>query len=343
MTTQKTPEPHPTSRSGARSIAINLLVLTVTVVLLLGVIELTLRITDFRFVLTPSDIEFGRPDPLMLEMGFEEDDDLFWVPKGYWQKIEMLTEQRPPLLLLGDSCTHLGRYDERLAELTQRTRGAPLHFGNLAVVGWSSYQGRRQMERDVPALQPKVVTIYFGWNDHWIGFGLEDRTVAQVKQIFSSRWSHLRTVQLLTKATVAYRAGDTDFPNRVSLADFEDNMITMVTKAQEIGAIPVVITAASNHVRGKEPKSLKRRWLRNLDDLVPLHQSYVEVQRRVAQNTGAVLCDLEAELATLDAETRKELFMRDGIHFRKKGQRKVAELLDQCFEREQLWPVILEP
>ncbi len=333
----------PPSRSGARSIAVNFMVLTVTLILLLGVVELTLRITDFRFVLTPSDIEFGRPDPLMLDMGFEQDDDLFWVPKGYGDKLARLSEQRPPLVLLGDSCTHLGRYDERLAELTRRTRGAPLNFGNLAVVGWSSYQGRRQMERDVPALQPKVVTIYFGWNDHWIGFGLEDRTVAQVKRIFSSRWSHLRGVQLLTKATVAYRAGNTDFPNRVSLADFEDNLTAMVTKAREIDAVPVIITAASNHVRGKEPKSLKRRWLRDLDELVPLHQSYVEVQRRVAGESGAVLCDLEAEFSTLDPEVRKEFFMRDGIHFRKKGNRRVAEALDQCFEREQLWPLILEP
>ena len=329
--------------SRARAIVVNLALFLVTTLLLASVIELTLRASGFQFVLTPGDIEFGRPDPVMIDMGFEQDDDLFWVPRDYREKLARLATEQPPLLLLGDSCTHLGRYDERLAELAERRRGKPLRFGNVAVVGWSSYQGRRQMERDVPALKPRVATIYFGWNDHWIGFGLEDRTVAQVKDIFSSRWSRLRFVQLLTKATVAYRAKETHYPNRVSLADFEDNLTAMVEQARVIDAVPVIFTAASNHRVGKEPKSLKRRWLRNLEELVPMHQSYVEVQRSVAERMGAPLCDLEADFAALTPEARKTLFMRDGIHFRDAGNQKAAEYLDQCFERENLWPLLLEP
>ena len=327
----------------ARSILVNVSLLAITTLLLLGVVELTLRATGFEFILTPGDIEFGRPDPLMIDMGFQQDDDVFWVPKGYAEKIERLSREQPPLLLLGDSCTHLGRYDERLADLARQRHGKPLRFGNIAVVGWSSYQGRRQMERDVPKIRPKVATIYFGWNDHWIGFGLEDRTVAQVKRIFSSRWSRLRFVQLLTKATVAYRAKETGYPNRVSLEDFEANMLAMVEQARDIGSIPVILTAASNHRVGKEPKSLKRRWLRNLHELVPMHQRYVDVQRAVAERTGAPLCDLAADFAELTHKERKKLFMKDGIHFKKPGEQRAAEYLDRCFEREQLWPLLLDP
>ena len=322
---------------------INLVLLGITVLLLLGVVEMTLRATGFNFVLKPEDIEFGRPDPVMLEVGFEEDDEVFWVPKGYDAELRRLAEERPPLILMGDSCTHLGHYDEYLAERVRERRGASLSYGNVAVVGWSTYQGRRQLERDVAPLRPRVITLYFGWNDHWIGFGLEDEMVAQVKHVFSSRWSRFRLVQLLTKAMVAYRARETQYPNRVSLADFEDNLTAMVEEARSVGAVPVILTAASNHRLGKEPKSLKRRWLRNTADLVPLHQSYVRAQRAVAERLGAPLCDLEEELSRLTYKERKKLFMGDGIHFKKAGDRRVAELLDQCFEREGLWPLLLDP
>jgi hypothetical protein len=49
---------------------------------------------------------------------------------------------------------------------------SPAHGVKLAVGGWASEQGLRQFRRDVLPLHPRVVmTIYYGWNDHWIAFG----------------------------------------------------------------------------------------------------------------------------------------------------------------------------
>ncbi|MEO1367651.1 MAG: SGNH/GDSL hydrolase family protein, partial [Acidobacteriota bacterium] len=268
---------------GWRRLAANLALSAGTLLFLLAVLELTLRLSGFSFVLYPEDIEFGRPDPVMLEVGFTPDDDLFWVTRDYDQKLEALREKKPPLLLLGDSCTHLGRWDQALAGLAEDRLGRRPSFGNLAVAGWSSYQGRRQVERDVPALEPRVVTVYYGWNDHWIGFGVEDRTVARVRRIFSSRVSGLRLVQLSTKALVAWGARQTAYPNRVSKADFADNLRTIVADLERRGATPVLMTAASNHQPGHEPPALAERWLRDLDDLIPLHQSYVSIVREVAR------------------------------------------------------------
>ncbi|MEM8995652.1 MAG: SGNH/GDSL hydrolase family protein [Acidobacteriota bacterium] len=170
--------------AGWRRLAANLALSASTLLFLLAVLEMTLRLSGFSFVLYPEDIEFGRPDPVMLEVGFTPDDDLFWVTRDYGQKLEELRQKKPPLLLLGDSCTHLGRWDRALAGLAEDRLGRRPRFGNLAVAGWSSYQGRRQVERDVPALEPRVVTVYYGWNDHWIGFGIEDRNVARVRRVF---------------------------------------------------------------------------------------------------------------------------------------------------------------
>ncbi len=326
-----------------RGALVNLGLLAATVALLAGVAELTLRLSGFSYVLYPEKIEFGRPEPVLLETGFVEDDDLFWVTKDYRDKLERLRASRPGVIFLGDSCTDFGRYDEELARRVRERRGKAVDYGNLGVAGWSSYQGRRQLERDVAPLAPRAVTLYFGWNDHWIGFGIEDRNVARVKTAFSSRWSRLRLVQLATQATVALGTRHTAYPNRVSLDDFADNLRSMVRHARSHGIRPVLITAASAHVPGEEPAYLTERWLRDLSELVPLHQSYVAAVRQVAAAEDADLCDPEAELRALPRAELAGLFRDDGIHLTEAGDRRLAEILDRCFERRGIWETILPP
>ena len=322
----------------------NLALLAAIVAVLVAVAELTLRATGFSYVLYPEEIEFGRPEPVLLETGFVEDDDLFWVTKDYRQKLERLRRDRPQVIFLGNStvaieCTLLeAPLDSCGAIRMWNILGA---YGNLGVAGWSSYQGRRQLERDVAPLGPRVVTLYFGWNDHWIGFGIEDKNVARVKAVFSSRWSRLRLVQLATQATVAVGSRDTDYPNRVSRADFAANLRAMVRHARSRGIRPVLITAAASHVAGEEPKELTERWLRDLSELVPLHRSYVAAVREVAAAEGADLCDPEAELGALSRAELGRLFRADGIHLTAEGDRRLAEILYDCFERRGIWAQIL--
>lgn len=326
-------------KGGWKKIAANLALAAGTLVFFGLVVELALRLVGFEFVLRPQDIQFGRPEPVLIKIAFREDDDLFWVQKDYPQKLERLAAAKPPLLLLGDSCTHLGHWDRELAALYAARYGRELAYGNLAVAGWSSYQGRRQLERDVPPLSPKVIVAYFGWNDHWIGFGIEDKNVAGVKRIFSSRSSGSRFVQLLTKAYLAWGTRETALPNRVSRPDFVANLEAMAKKAGELGARFVILTAPANHVRGHEPAELEERWMRDRSELVPLHQDYVAAAREAARASGALLCDLEAELATLPAEERAGLFMQDGIHFQAAGDVRLGRSVFQCLEGAGLLPL----
>ncbi len=325
-----------------RALAVNLAVALLSVVLLLAVVEVALRLSGFSYLLYPQDIEFGKPDPKLMKVGFEEDDEVFWVTRGYAKKLERLRSERPAVLFLGDSCTHLGHYDEALAALVSEQRDKTLRYGNLGVAGWSSFQGRRQLERDALPLGPAAVTIYYGWNDHWIGFGIEDKNVALVKRVFAGPLSDWRLVQLATKAVVALGARETAYPNRVSLADFRDNLRAMARHAKAAGVRPMLVTAATSHTVGQEPAELARRWLRELSELVPLHQSYIAAVREVAREEGAALCDAAARFAALPRPEVEASFMADGIHLTAAGDRRLAAMLYDCFERQGWLELVTE-
>lgn len=331
-----TPQPPASARKGLFA---NLLLLAFTLAFFALVVELALRVAGFEFVLRPQDIQFGRPEPVLLKVAFREDDDLFWVQRDYPEKIARLHQEKPALVLLGDSCTALGHWDDALAALHQQRLGQALSHGNLAVAGWSSYQGRRQLERDVAPMAPRVVIAYFGWNDHWVGFGIEDKNVARVKRIFSSRYSGSRVVQLFTKAHLAWRTRDTELPNRVSLEDFKANLEAMAATTHALGARFVLITAPANHQVGQEPEGIEARWLRERSELVPLHQAYTQAARAAAKTNDALLCDLAADFAARPAEERARLFMNDGIHFQPAGDAQIAAGVYSCLEKENLLPL----
>ena len=307
------------------------------------VLELALRLTGFSFRLAPDSIEFGQPDPVMIADAFREDPELFWVTPDYQEKLARYRTSPPRLLFQGDSCTHLGRYDAALAaKVADRHPGQRLAYGNLGVAGWSSYQGLRQLQRDIVPLRPRVVTIYFGWNDHWIGFGIEDKEVGALRRgLGVERWQRVRLVQLLTKARLAVRSRDAAFPNRVSRVDFEANLRQMVTVATAAGVTPMLITAPSSHVVGDEPAYLGERWLRDLGDLVPVHQAYVAAVRTVAASTRAELCDVAAAFDALALTERRALMMADGIHLTPAGDARLASMLYDCLDTAGLLAAVV--
>lgn len=250
----------------------------------------------------------------------------------YREKLEDLRRERPALVFMGDSCTDWGHYDAELVDLVEERRGTRIPSGNLGVAGWTSYQGLRQLERDVVPLGPRVVTIYYGWNDHWISFGIEDKNVARIKKIFKSRYSGLRWVQLFTKALVVAGSRETNYPNRVSLDDFRANLLGMVERSREAGIRPVLLTAPTSIREGEEPEHLASRWLRKLEDLVPLHRAYADTVREVASAEGVALCDLEARFTALGRSELEAAFRADGTHLTDEGDRRLAGFLYECFD-----------
>ncbi len=316
----------------ARLIGYNLL----TAAVLLIPIELGLRLFDFEFALGPPKVEFGWPDPVTMKADFLVDPDVLWVPREYPAHVAAARGLRPSMVFMGDSCTRRGEFDEELASMAEaRNPAQAFRFVNVGVSGWSSWSGLQQLQRDVLPIQPKAITIYYGWNDHWQNFGLEDKDAAR----FLGKPSGFRIAQLANKARLAVDAAlrGPAGPYRVSLTDFRANLRGMVRIARDNGIVPILLTAPTSHRQGREPAYLAERWLTDLEALVPLHRSYVQAVRDVAATEGAPLVDLYQAFNQLDDKTLARLFRGDGIHLNAEGSRKVAELIDRHLVQANLY------
>jgi lysophospholipase L1-like esterase len=323
------------SKSTLSSLARNSVLAAAAFAVAIGAMEGILRAIDFSFSFAPEHVEFGWPNPRYLTERFDRDPDLFWVTKHYATRLEEVADRAPDIVFLGDSTTEMGLYPEAFVRRAdERHPNHAIRGEKLGVSGWSSYQGAVQLERDVTPIHPRFVTVYYGWNDHWIGFAVEDKDIHDISRspLKSIRW--LRIGQLLTKAHYAWRtSGRPLVEQRVAPDDFAENLRRIVRIARNHGSIPVLLTAPTSHRRGHEPTYLGQRWLRDLSQLVPLHQRYVEVVRDVAIEQAAPLCDLAREFSALPAESLRDVyFMNDGIHLQPAGDERLAEFLLGCFE-----------
>jgi lysophospholipase L1-like esterase len=322
-----------------RPLAAKIGLLAVSAVAAFALGEGILRAGGFAFEIAPETVEFGWPDPVVLKEHYAGDPDLFWVLKDYDSRLRRHAPGSLDIVFMGDSCTEFSGYPRLLVErLSADHPEREIRGLKLAVGGWSSFQGLQQMKRDIVPLGPRVVTVYYGWNDHWIGFGVEDKQVHRITRWPRGRFRELRLSQLVFKsrlALLARRSGDP--PKRVTASDFRENLRQIVALARQHGIVPVLLTAPTSHRSGAEPARLGERWLRDRRELVPLHQAYVAMVREVAASERAILCDLAAEFEEVPRGRRGAYFWDDGIHLLWEGTRKVSEILYECFrEAEEL-------
>ena len=234
--------------------------------------EAALRIGGFRFQTFPT-VQFGWPEPSEITDGYTPDRELFWVTRDYWDVLSSARRNHPAIMFMGDSTTQFGTYPrltlERLA-----ARGSPLANGvKVGVGGWSTVQGLTQLRRDVLPLRPRVVTILYGWNDHWLSYGRPD---AEARPGRLSFWlsQHSRLAQLVVKVRFAITSRTSESQVRVELPRYRQNLAAMARLARDAGCQVVLITAPSAHVPGLEPQYLALRHIKRLSDVVPLHRAY---------------------------------------------------------------------
>lgn len=265
------------------------------------------------------------------------DKDLMWVHKRYQEVLKRAEGKDVHIAFMGDSCTEFGKYHDLLKGLLQRKTGKEVNIVNLGVAGWSTFQGLVQMERDVARLKPGIVTIYFGWNDHWASMGLTDREVQKINRTPLYLVQRFRTGQLITKCYVGLAAEDDGFIPRVPEEDFRENLRQMVLKAREMGSTPILITAPTSHEKGREPAYLATAQMPDLTQLVPVHQKYAAAVREVAAEERVLLCDLAEHFDALPGkDLRKKYFHLDGIHPKPAGDQRIAEFMLELFERSGL-------
>ena len=308
--------------------------------------ELTLRLISFEFALYPTKVQVGWPDPVTIQDLYQVDSELLWVTKDYYSRVANWKGKRPTVVFMGDSNTEFGRYDEFLKSIIyNQNPNSAFTFVNIGVMGWSSYQGLQQLKRDVLPMMPRFVTIYYGWNDHWTSFGIEDKEMGKYNlehpTLLLKAFSKLRVVQLFNKAvfllTRTADEQDKQKPERVSLSDFRFNLLQMVQIARNKGIIPILLTAPTSHKKGAEPDYLAERWLNDLHQLVPLHKKYVQVVRDICSKEDVPLIDLYEEFERLPHDDLEKFFNKDGIHLTEIGNKKIAELIYDFLARNELY------
>jgi hypothetical protein len=314
----------------AQRLAAGVLLTLAGIAVALTVCEATLRVAHFRYQPFPT-VQFGWPEPSVIVNNFHQDADLLWVTKDYEERLALVRRTRPGVLFLGDSCVEFSHYPRLVLEQLA-ARGLVLRGAKLSVPGWSSEQGRAQMARDVGSVRPRALVVEFGWNDHWDALGPPD---ADTHPSVLALWAdtHLRLFELCMKARDGLeRRRHPEGPRRVSIDRYRDNLTAIARMAAEMNARLVLVTAPSGHTAGAEPEYLVARHLRHLQDLIPLHQQYVQATRAVASATGAVLCDAAAA-ADSAGDARSGLFRHDGIHFTAEGDAFMATLVAGCVAR----------
>lgn len=305
--------------------------------------ELALTALDLRY---ESGIQFGFPRPHQF-VYFVPDEELFWKLPASRSDVNSLGFPGPEIerpkpagtyrmLFLGDSCTQQGY--PRTAELLLNADGREaVRFESvlLAISGYSSHQGRVAAERYGRDLQPDLVFVYFGWNDHWRAWGAVDATKeVEVPETGWSRWAaglynesrFLQGARRLLDASLGGGRSGQLGALRVPKEHYERNLRAIHSLFSEAGVPVVFVTAASSHARlGVDPRLIEIGQVPTAEFGIRIHREYNRIVRRVAAATGAGLLDLAKEFGRYDDATLRAVFVDDGIHFTPEGLGLVGE------------------
>lgn len=296
--------------------------------------ELALRVVGFQH---ESGVQFGYPRPTDCKK-FVVDKDLFWKFSPADEDINaagfMEREFRPKqpgvfrAVFLGDSCTNQG-YPAIAEEILngQATAGRRYECLNLAIAGYSSYQGSIVAEKYAQHLAPDIVFVYFGWNDHWLAFGKPDAEKVLSEDYFPSPLVRLirqvRLVQVLQRYCSFRTTKPLSVP-RVSKQEYRRNLDRIVDMFAGRGIPVVMLTAPTTFYQWNVPGFLlKRQQIQSREQALEFHSAYNDIVRTVAQERGQHLIDLAGELN--GGDSLETIFKADGIHFTPDGLKLVAE------------------
>lgn len=236
---------------------------------LLLVTEAVLRLGSFRLevqalrVETSDNYTVRMFESLLASEHFVPDPVTFWKPKpghppfnalGY--RGDELTEEKADgelrILAVGDSNT-LGHATSWVNEIASTDRGPfqgrRISVANAGVYGFTSYQGRHHLKRFL-YLRPDVVLISFGGNESTRNKVADKDYVPYVPHpfyaFFGRRLAIVNLMEYLSAKLALSRHPRTpssqELVSRVSLSDYEDNLLAMIETARSAGAQPVLFT-----------------------------------------------------------------------------------------------------
>ena len=302
-----------------------ILLLVVAVVVTLGVVEMGLRATGYGRI-TP-ELNFGVNTRGALERGvFVSHPDLFWTLPARLdpadQAIAAIHPLRavPPkggrkrLIVLGDSCSRISqRMLPYSGQLAGRLAGEGWEVYNASVPGYTTHQGLAWLRLQLLDLQPDLVVVYFGWNDHWRATGMTDRSYAA-----SQSPGNLRLLGL-------FRKRPAQPPLRVPPDDYRENLQRIVAAIRDTGARVVLVAAPWRLSAEARQRLVQTRYILPGEDPEALHRQYLGIVAEFAGEPGVALLAADRLFAALGRDA--PLLMRDGIHPTDEGHAVLAAAL----------------
>ena len=338
-------------------------------ILLFSLLEVTLRVSGFYYSDTPLMMARVRAaDTGVVESVLSwnnlygtkkegvrrmvKDSKQLWVAEDSFEKKYPVKKPDGMLrvITLGDSCTAIcidteSSYPSLLQEVLSARQ---VEVINAGVGSHSSFQGLQRLKYSVLKYHPDILTVYYGWNDHWITSTPDqdvrlrsDWEVAVLNVL--EQWRtyqayHYLLAKLMhregAKGSEAGRPKD-DIEQalgvglRVPHADYAKNLEAMIDIARAKGIRILLLTAPSD--LSQFPGFSNFPFPKEV--LIPVHERYNEVVREVAGRRGVPVLDLAAIVAAWSGE---HIISADGIHFTPFGCRFAAERLAEKL-RELQW------
>ena len=228
------------------------------------------------------------------------------------------------VLCLGDSCTFFARSGKPYSVLLENLL-APAHHAqvlNASVPGYTSTQGLVWLQNELLQYNPDVVTVYFGWNDHWLARAVTDGEYMEHLKLSPIRI--VRLVRALTGRSVRIARGPGDRLQRVPLEEYSRNLEHIHRLVASTGAQCILITAPGVEFEATQDKLVSGGHITKNDNYIEIHERYNEVVRRLAEK-GLNVIDLAASFK--DVSDVQSLLTDDGIHLSDRGHTRAAEAL----------------
>ncbi len=321
--------------------------------ILFGAAEGVLRLAGFRYSDTPLEIQ-SFPEKVAetrqraVKKGFKKDKYQHWVPQDSFE--DDYAREKPAgtvrIAALGCSCTQSCAFtDESYPSLMEaklneqfETRYEVLNAG---VGSYSSYQGLQRLKHAVLPYAPDILTIFFGWNDHWVS-SMPDKEI-RIKSDFEINavnfFEKFRVYQalhfLIAKGLQGAKRNGKEKPEvtlRVEPKDYEANLKQIIALAREHGIQPVLITAPY------QANLLKPFWnfpTSDIQELIFIHEAYNGVVRKVAEDENVPLVELSGILQEFLARDDTPVFT-DGVHYTPMGCNLVATFIASELKRQGL-------
>lgn len=301
--------------------------------------EIVLRAMGFKYSQTPLEMkqqEFKKTGVVSIVMNWDNRDNVIrfikdpyqlWVPVEPFAKGHAQTKDPQTLRIatLGDSCTAScidtkETYPSLMEKIANHVLQKKIEILNAGVGSYSSFQGLQRFKHAVLPYKPDVVTVFFGWNDHWVTFQ-EDKNVRLpnehiVKLVNMAE--KLRTYQFLNYFLTRGKNKNETLKQslRVRPDDYKNNLNTIIDLAQA-NNIKVILITAPHHLAEFQPTSY---FPYPKEILLPLHLKYNQIVRIVAKERRVPLVDLEAIVHNNPA-----IISKDGVHFTPLGCQFVAK------------------